>query len=308
MRGLATLSFGVIAVGLVGLWPPAFAVEYANPQLIVETEQLSGMMNKPNVRIVDARASAEYKKAHIPSAVNLSFQEIDDPNSHIENELLPPEKLAKMFGDRGIDKDTKVVLYDGSGGFRASRLFWAMEYMGHRNVAILNGGYPKWVKEGRKTTKKVPKVKKATFPVALIPRKVATADWLMDRAGDEGVVVIDVRGPGGYAKGHIPWAKNIPWKGNLDDDKTLKSADELAAHFESKGVTKDKNVAVHCQQGRAAAHSYYTLRLMGYPRVRSYDRSWAEWGKADDLPKVAKASNPCAAKNPCAPVNPCAPK
>jgi thiosulfate/3-mercaptopyruvate sulfurtransferase len=83
----------------------------------------------------------------------------------------------------------------------------------------------------------------------------------------------------------------------------MKSADELKQHFSSKGVTPDKNVAVHCQQGRAAAHSYFTLRLMGYPRIRSYDRSWAEWGAADDLPKTASASgamNPCAVKNPCA--------
>lgn len=185
-------------------------------------------------------------------------------------------------------------------------IFWVMEYLGHRNVAILNGGYPKWTKEGGQSSTKIPKVAKATFPVALIPRRVASADWLMERAGDESVVVIDVRGAGGYNKGHIPWAKNIPWKGNLNADNTIKSADELAAHFSSKGVTKDKNVAVHCHQGRAAAHSYYTLRLMGYPRVRSYDRSWAEWGNADELPKVVKASNPCAAQNPCAAKNPCA--
>lgn len=119
--------------------------------------------------------------------------------------------------------------------------------------------------------------------------------------------MIDVRGPGSYEQGHIPWAKNIPWKGNIKDDMTMKPAEELAADYEAKGVTKDKNVAVHCQDGRAAAHSYYTLRLMGYPRVRSYDRSWSEWGIADDLPKVAAASNPCAAKNPCAVANPCAP-
>lgn len=308
MRQFLTISSAAMVFSLVGFLGTVSAVEYANPQLIVETSELAEIMNKPNVRIVDARAKSEYKKGHISGAVSLSFQEVDDPNSHIENELLPPETLAKMLGSRGIGKDTQVVLYDGSGGFRASRIFWMMEYMGHRNVALLNGGYPKWTKEGRASTKKIPKVTKATFPVALIPRRVASADWLMERAGDTSVVVIDVRGAGGYNKGHIPWAKNIPWKGNINKDQTMKSADDLTAHFSSKGVTKDKNVAVHCQQGRAAAHSYYTLRLMGYPRVRSYDRSWAEWGKADELPKVVKASNPCAAKNPCALKNPCAPK
>ena len=80
-------------------------------------------------------------------------------------------------------------------------------------------------------------------------------------------------------------AKSIPWKRNLAEDGTLKSAAQLKTHFAALGVTPDKNIAVHCQNGKAAAHSYFTLRLLGYPRVRSYDRSWAEWGAADDLPK-----------------------
>lgn len=308
------LLLGVLVAASVSFGQSVLALEYANPQLIVDTEHLAEIMNEPNVRIVDVRTKGEYKKGHIPGAVSLSFEKVDDPNGQIKNELLPPEKLARMLGKRGIGPDTRVILYDGTGGFRAARLFWILEYLGHRNVAILNGGYPKWVEEQRKVTKKVPQVKEKTFPIALIPRRIATADWLLDRAGDENVVVIDVRGPASYQRSHIPWAKNIPWKGNINEDKTMKSPEELAAHFDAHGVTKNKNVAVHCQDGRAAAHSYYTLRLMGYPRVRSYDRSWAEWGNADDLPKVAQASNPCAVqnpcavKNPCAPVNPCAPK
>ena len=178
-----------------------------------------------------------------------------------------------MLGDRGIGTETKVILYDAAGGFRAGRLFWMLEYLGHGDVAIVNGGYPKWVKEGRRTTTTAPKVTKVRFPISVTPRRLATADWLLDRQDDQKVVVIDVRGPGSYNKGHIPWAKNIPWKRNINADKTMKSADELNKHFASKGVTRDKNVAIHCQQGRAAAHSYFTLRLLGYLRVRSYDRA-----------------------------------
>jgi len=301
---VVTLLFVSVLMGVLLAPGLVLAAGYANSDLLIETAQLENMLNDPSVRVVDARPNGEYKKGHIPGAVNLSYQEIDDPKGQVENELLPTETLATMLGDRGIGKDTKVVFYDASGGFRAARLFWMMEYLGHRKVAILNGGYPKWVKEGRNVTKKAPTVEKARFPMSVTPRKLATADWLVDRQNNKNVVVIDVRGPGSYNKGHIPWAKNIPWKGNINADKTVKSADELNQHFASKGVTKDKNVAVHCQEGRAAAHSYFTLRLLGYPRVRSYDRSWAEWGLADDLPKTSKAStgaNPCSAKNPCAP-------
>jgi thiosulfate/3-mercaptopyruvate sulfurtransferase len=104
------------------------------------------------------------------------------------------------------------------------------------------------------------------------------------------VVVIDVRPSALFAKGHIPWARSIPWSLNLKADKTMKSADELLAHFASHGVTPDKNIASHCQDGKASAHSYFTLRLLGYPRLRSYDRSWMEWGAADDLPKTVPAA------------------
>lgn len=293
----------------------AAATEYANRALLVETGELAHMVHDAKVRIVDVRAKHAYDEGHIPNAVHLGFQDVVNAGSRIQSALWPPEELAHMLGARGIGKDTTVVLYDDTGGFRASRLFWMLEYYGHQKVVLVNGGFPKWVQEGRAVTKDIPKMANAMFPVDFRERRLATADWLLDRQDDANVVVIDVRGPGSYAKGHIPWATNIPWKGNLTADQTLKSADELHEHFASKGVTKDKNIAVHCQDGRAAAHSYFTLRLLGYPRVRSYDRSWAEWGSADDLPKVVDVSNPCAGKahpgNPCRakhPCNPCAAK
>jgi thiosulfate/3-mercaptopyruvate sulfurtransferase len=195
-----------------------------------------------------------------------------------------------MLGDRGINAKTRVVLYDDQGGFPAARLFWLLEYFGHRNASILNGGIAKWQQEGREISAAVPIVDRpTTFPLTLTERRHATADWILDRQADPSVVVIDVRPAKMYVAGHIPWARNIPWADNLAPDKTMKPAAELIRHFAGHGVTTDKNIVVHCQQGKAAAHSYFALRLLGYPRVRSYDRSWAEWGAADDLPKATGA-------------------
>lgn len=287
----------------------AMAAGYANPELVIETDQLEKMLNQPNVRILDTRTNDAYRKGHIPNALHLGADDIIDNGSRIEAALLPEEKLAAMLGERGIGKDTKVVLYDDRGGFHASRLFWMLEYFGHREVTILNGGFPKWEKEGRKVTALVPKVAPQKFPIDITDRRIASADWIVEREKDTNVVVVDVRPAKIYEKGHIPWARSIPWAQNLTSEATLKSADELKSHFEGKGVTKDKNVVVHCQQGKAAAHSYYTLRVLGYPRVRSYDRSWAEWGADKDLPKAGQlAMNVCAVKNPCAAQNPCAAK
>ncbi len=288
----------------------ALAVGYANPELVIETDQLEKLSSQANVRVIDVRPKAAYHKGHIPNALHLGADDIIDPNSRIEAALWPDEKLAAMLGERGIGKDTKVILYDDRGGFHAARVFWMLEYFGHRDVAILNGGFPKWEKEGRKTTTQVPRVKPAKFPIDITERRIATADWVLERKDDSNVVVVDVRPPKMYEQGHIPWARSIPWAQNLTSESTLKSADELTKHFESKGVKKDNNVVVHCQQGKASAHSYYALRVLGYPRVRSYDRSWAEWGADEDLPKAgqvamapkATTANPCSA----APSNPCA--
>ena len=259
---------------------------YANPDLLTDTETLWVMMETGPVNIVDVRPKEAYDKGHIPGAVHLGADDVIDPDSHVPGELLPHETLAQMLGERGIDKDTPLVFYDDKGGFHAARLFWMAEYFGHREVSVLNGGIPKWQAEGRKVSTRVPKVRKKTFAYTPTPRRLATADWLLDRRNDDSVVVIDVRPSKLYNDGHIPWAKSIPWKQNLAEDGTLKSAAELRRHFASHGVTPDKNIAVHCQNGKAAAHSYFTLRLLGYPRVRSYDRSWAEWGAAEELPKV----------------------
>jgi thiosulfate/3-mercaptopyruvate sulfurtransferase len=161
-----------------------------------------------------------------------------------------------------------------------------LEYLGHRKASILNGGIQKWTAEGFSLRGEQFRVRAAQFTPAVMYRRHATADWLLDKKTDANVVVIDVRPPTAYQKGHIPWSRNIPWALNLNKDGTMKSADELLAHFAAHGVTPDKNIASHCQDGKASGHSYFTLRLLGYPRLRSYDRSWAEWGAADDLPKV----------------------
>ena len=265
--------------------------DYANPQLLTSTEQLDRMLDQPGVRVVDVRPKADFDKGHIEGAVHLGADDIIDPNSHIEGDLRPHDEIVAMLEDRGIDRNTPVVFYDDKGGFHAARLFWMLEYFGHRKASVLNGGFPKWQKEGRPVSTKPIRYQRSEFTLTEIPRRVATADWLLDRSDDSKVVVIDVRPTKAYDVGHIPWARNIPWKQNLAADGTLKPAHELLAHFESQGVTRDRNIAVHCQVGKAAAHSYFALRLLGYPRVRSYDRSWAEWGDADDLPKAARSKS-----------------
>jgi thiosulfate/3-mercaptopyruvate sulfurtransferase len=285
-RYMAVAVAIAMALFLAAAGAQAKPAKYGNPELLMTTAGLQALLGQPDIVILDVRARDAYREGHIPGAVHLAADDIIDPNSHVEGELLPFETLAAMLGERGIGTKTRVVLYDDQGGFPAARLFWMLEYFGHKHASILNGGIPKWQQEGRELSSAVPMVQPAAFALTLTERRYATADWIMDRKDDPSVVVIDVRPAKIYAAGHIPWALSIPWSDNLAPDKTMKPAAELIRHFAANGVTQDKNVVVHCQQGKAAAHSYFALRLLGYPRVRSYDRSWAEWGAADDLPKA----------------------
>ncbi len=281
-RALYAIAFAV--AGLTG--SNAMAAGYSNPQLLTSAAELAVMLDRKDVRVIDVRSKTAYDAGHIPGALHLGADDVIDPNAPVEGVLRPQAELVDMIGKRGIDKNVHVVLYDDKGGFHAARLFWMFEYFGHSKVSILNGGIPKWIAENRKLSRHKVRTQPTTFTPTLMPRRTASADWLLDRRNDTNVVVIDVRPAGMFDKGHIPWATNIPWAKNLAADKTMKPADELREHFAAFGVEPEKNVAVHCQSGKAAAHSYFTLRLLGFPRVRTYDRSWAEWGAADDLPKA----------------------
>lgn len=163
-----------------------------------------------------------------------------------------------------------------------------MEYLGHRNAASLNGGWTAWLEASGTSTKDVAPATSSQFVGAVSPRRVATADYVLGVANDPDTVVVDVRPAKLFAKGRIPWAINVPWSASLRDDKRFKAAADLKAHFEAKGITPDRNIVLHCQTGLASAHSYVALRLLGYPRVRVYHRSLAEWGSDPALPKAVR--------------------
>jgi thiosulfate/3-mercaptopyruvate sulfurtransferase len=234
----------------------ASAADYANPHMLVSPSTLNSMLGRANVRVIDVRSEKDYGAGHIPGALNISADSVNDPNAHVPGARLSDDKLAELFGRRGIGKDTHVVLYDDRGGFLASRLFWMLEYLGLQKVSILNGGIQKWTAEGHALSLDTPKVQRAPFTPTPMERRHATADWLLDRQNDPNVVVIDVRPPALYQQGHIPWALSIPWAMNLKADGTMKSADELRAHFAAHGVTPDKNIATHCMDGKSRSGKF----------------------------------------------------
>ncbi|MBI3031324.1 MAG: sulfurtransferase [Candidatus Rokubacteria bacterium] len=282
-----------LAVGLVALLLGAPPVGAQQSVLLVDTAWLNARLGDRQVRIVDmVTEPGDYRKGHIPGAVYLH---VDDSRIGVPAggfRLPNAEEGVKLLGSLGLTPETQVVIYDDAGGLHASRLFFTLDVFGHRKAAILNGGIQAWKRTGFALSKEIPKIASTTYKPAIHPERVGSAEWVRDRLKDPRVALVDARTPAEYqgkdvfAKrgGHIPGAVNIDWRRNLRPDWTFKPLDELRAMYVASGATPDKTVVTYCQTHHRAAHTYFVLRLLGYPNLVGYDRSWVEWGNRDDLP------------------------
>ncbi|MEM8877605.1 MAG: sulfurtransferase [Pseudomonadota bacterium] len=307
MRGLSIRKAALVLAISMGLPAAhALAASFANPHLLDSAESLSAKIaqdrevrasgGESTLRVIDVRKADVYRAGHIPGSINVPFTELTDMHAAVEGALKSDTALAALLGDSGIHHSSQVVIYDDQGGFRASRLFWLLEYYGHRNVSLLDGGVDAWIGAGlpldeggiasmADAAREYGRHRPTEFSITRSPRRFASADTIMNHRYDENTIVVDVRPAAQYANGHIPWAVNIPWMQNLTPDGMLKSADELMAHFAGHGITMDSHVIIHCQTGEASAHTYFAMRVVGFSRVRTYHRSWAEWGSDPSLPK-----------------------
>lgn len=277
---------------------------YAHPEVLVDTAWVADHLNDPNVRIVESDEDVLlYETGHIPGAVKIDW--VTDLNDPVIRDYLDSERFAELAASKGISNDTTVVFYGDKHNWWATYAFWVFKLFGHKDARILNGGRAKWIAEGRELSRETPTYPRGHYvapprnDAAIRAFRDQVLEYVKKRPSD--VALVDVRTPQEYSgerthmpeypqegalrAGHIPTAVNIPWAQAVREDSTFKSAEELRALYESKGVTPDKDVIAYCRIGERSSHTWFVLTyLLGYPRVRNYDGSWTEWGNAVGLP------------------------
>ena len=228
---------------------------YEFPEFLADTEWLAGHLDDGNIRIVDTDVVAAYQRGHIPGAVLVPDNYEKDPDTNAVH-ILPPQKFAEMMESLGIGDDVIVVAYDNSRSLYAGRLWWALSYYGHQNVKVLNGGWRKWISEGRRISLDQ---SPARMGVQFTPRPdaslIATTEQLQESYSKSDVAVWDVRTMVEYTgentrrnrrSGHIPGAIHLEWLEMMDEKThTFKSPDEMRRILESKGITRDREVVTH---------------------------------------------------------------
>ena len=279
---------------------------YSDPKTLVSTQWLEDHLKDPDLRIIDASwympadardPKAEYEAAHIPGARFFDIDEISDLRSDLPHMAPPVEKFMSRMRAMGIGDGHQVVVYDGAGLFSAARVWWLFRLMGKMDVAVLDGGLPKWQAEGRPIEDLPPTVRDRHMTVSRQAQMIkdVTQVAAASKLGD--YQIIDARSAGRFAGtepepreglrgGHIPNSKNLPFGELLNADGTMKDTAGLQAAFDAAGADLTKPVIASCGSGVTAAVICLGLERLGHDRHAIYDGSWSEWGMYNDL-KVA---------------------
>ena len=274
-----------------------------DPRTLVSTDWLARHLRDPDLRVLDASwylpaqnrdAKAEYAAAHIPGARFFDIDEISDQRSDLPHMAPPSEKFISRMRAMGVGDGHQVVVYDGAGIFSAARVWWTFRLMGKLDVAVLDGGFPKWQAEGREIEDMPPIIRDRHMTVSRQNQLVKDVTQVAHAAKLGEAEILDARSAArfrgeapepraGLRSGHIPGSKNIPFAEVLNPDGTMKEPAALKAVFLAAGVDLAKPAITSCGSGVTAAILSLALERIGHRNHALYDGSWSEWGMYDDL-------------------------
>lgn len=280
---------------------------------LVTTDWLEAHLDDEKLRIVELRGKvlppteppphyltdeAGYLAAHIPNAQFVDWQvDIVEPGSP-SNDIASPARFAELMARLGIGNEHRVIVYDNIASMFACRMRWCLRYYGHDDVSVLDGGWARWLAEGRPVASAVPQFERATFVTRERPELQATAEEILAGLAQGNMQLIDVRSPAEYAgessridvAGHIPTAINVPWSAMVTGDMRAKPAADIRKHLQGLGIDLEaEDTVLYCNSGVSATFGMLAMEIAGASNLRLYDGSWTEWGGDPATPKASSA-------------------
>jgi thiosulfate/3-mercaptopyruvate sulfurtransferase len=279
---------------------------------LVSTEWLAGALTSPDLRVVDGSwhlpamkrdPHAEFLGAHVPGAVFFDIDAVADTGSPLPHMLPTADEFARAVGALGIGTGDRVVVYDTGGVMSAARVWWTFRVFGHDNVAVLDGGFRKWTREGRPVEAGAPGPRPRTFHARHRPELVRDLERMRANVTAKAEQVADARPRGrflgtepeprpGLRSGHIPGSVHLPPDRLYRPDGTMLPPDEIRRAAAAAGLDLGRPIVTTCGSGVAASTVALALHLIGYPDVAVYDGSWTEWGGRDDTPVSTGPEDP----------------
>ena len=260
--------------------------------LVIEPAELAARLDAPELILVDLTSPARYAEGHIRGA-----HFVDPKRTQLGQQpapgLLPPQALLEqLFGELGHSPDAVYVVYDDEGGGWAGRFIWLLDVIGHRRYHYLDGGLHAWLAEQRPLSQDIPAHGSAALSLTLHDAPTATREYIQARLGAADLAIWDARSPAEYRAekvltargGHIPGAANFEWTAGMDPARALRIRRDMPQILEALGITPDKEVITHCQTHHRSGFTYLVAKALGYPRLKAYAGSWAEWGNHPDTP------------------------
>ncbi len=273
---------------------------------LVSTQWLAERLGRPGIAVIDATyhlpnvprdARAEYAREHIPGAQFFDVDRISDPGSDLPHMLPRPEGFARAVETLGIGSDDHVIAYDSYGLMSAARPWWMFRVFGHDRVSVLDGGLPKWKREGHPVTGEPSRVSPGKrLGARFRPDLVRSKQQLIENLATQAEQVLDARAAGrfqgtapeprqGLRSGRIPGSRNLPFNRLLDPaDQTMLPEETLKQLFREAGIDPSKPVVTSCGSGVTACVLALGLERIGARHVAIYDGSWSEWGLPGDTP------------------------